>query len=316
MLTTPVVRSLKAAYPNCEIHFFTKPAFTALLAHNPYIDRVIELERPLWRQLLTLRKEGYDFILDLHHNLRSLLTKISLGVPARAFPKRNKEKYKWVHQKDYATPIEHIVLRYAETLQPLGVELDDKGLDVFLPEGAELEAKDYLITQGFDPLHTPLLAVVLGAKHNTKRWIPAYFVETLNQYPYPVLLIGGPDAKAEAEEITSQLSGAYLNLVGKKNLLQSAALMKQCHRVLTHDTGFMHIAAAFMQDSVVLWGNTLPAFGMSPYKTKYINLQINHLSCRPCSKIGFDSCPQGHFKCMRDLSPAMVLEALNQKDLD
>lgn len=89
-------------------------------------------------------------------------------------------------------------------------------------------------------------------------------------------------------------------------LNESAALLKQASVVITHDTGMMHIAAAFQKKIISIWGNTVPDFGMYPYlNNEYRNsfkiIENNDLSCRPCSKIGFDKCPTGHFKCMNDL---------------
>jgi ADP-heptose:LPS heptosyltransferase len=86
--------------------------------------------------------------------------------------------------------------------------------------------------------------------------------------------------------------------------------MRLCPAVLTHDTGFMHIAAAFGQPCFTLWGNTVPEFGMYPWRTRHIPLQVTGLGCRPCSKIGHASCPKGHFRCMRDLQPDTVLAAM------
>ena len=77
--------------------------------------------------------------------------------------------------------------------------------------------------------------------------------------------------------------------------------MKQARAVLAHDTGFMHIAAAFKMKVFSLWGNTVPEFGMTPFRTETYLLENKDLSCRPCSKIGYDACPKGHFKCMREL---------------
>ena len=88
---------------------------------------------------------------------------------------------------------------------------------------------------------------------------------------------------------------------------ESVALIKQSRLVVTHDTGLMHIAAAFKKRIVSIWGNTVPEFGMFPYygdKNKIeenILLEVNGLSCRPCSKIGFEKCPRGHFKCMKEI---------------
>jgi ADP-heptose:LPS heptosyltransferase len=64
----------------------------------------------------------------------------------------------------------------------------------------------------------------------------------------------------------------------------------------------MHIAAAFKKNILSVWGNTVPSFGMTPYKTNYEVFQVNKLWCRPCSKTGYDKCPLGHFKCMNEQS--------------
>jgi ADP-heptose:LPS heptosyltransferase len=91
------------------------------------------------------------------------------------------------------------------------------------------------------------------------------------------------------------------NGCGKFNINQSASVIKKARYVFTHDTGLMHIAAAFKKEIFSIWGNTIPAFGMYPYRTKFTILENNRLSCRPCSKIGYNQCPKGHFKCMKEL---------------
>ena len=64
----------------------------------------------------------------------------------------------------------------------------------------------------------------------------------------------------------------------------------------------MHVAAAFNKEIISIWGNTIPEFGMSPYMPQTPNnstiMEVKGLNCRPCSKLGFDKCPKGHFKCM------------------
>jgi ADP-heptose:LPS heptosyltransferase len=91
------------------------------------------------------------------------------------------------------------------------------------------------------------------------------------------------------------------NACGHFTLHQSASLVKQAQLVVSHDTGLMHIAAAFQKEIISVWGNTVPAFGMYPYRTNFRILEVEGLSCRPCSKIGYEKCPQGHFRCMRDI---------------
>ena len=312
VLTTPVIRSLKAAQPETEIHYLTKSAYADLLTPNPHISAVHVLEKNNWRALMRqLRAEQFDHILDLHHNLRSLRVKLALLRPASSFDKYNLTKFRMVRLKTPGLAAPHIVTRYGETLRPLGLDLDGGGLDFFLPENARHTAQALIAQTGWQG-GAPL-AVVLGATYATKRWLPEYFAETIESYGKPVILIGGPDARAEAQFIREAVSVPLLDAVGKYSLAEAAALMQGCHAVLTHDTGFMHIAAAFGMKVYSLWGNTVPEFGMTPYRTPHVILETRGLPCRPCSKIGFDQCPQGHFRCMKDLKPAQVLAALRDE---
>jgi len=109
---------------------------------------------------------------------------------------------------------------------------------------------------------------------------------------------------------TSNLKPQIISLCGKLSLNQSAAIIKHSQRVITHDTGLMHIAAALKKEVYSIWGNTIPAFGMYPYRTKYHSLENKSLGCRPCSKIGFQKCPKGHFKCAYSIANEALVEAL------
>ena len=73
----------------------------------------------------------------------------------------------------------------------------------------------------------------------------------------------------------------------------------------------MHIAAAFKKDIISIWGNTIPEFGMSPYMagTNSKIMQVQNLSCRPCSKLGYSKCPKKHFSCMNLQDETIITEA-------
>lgn len=317
VLTTPVVRAIHRQYPESEIHFLTKSAFAGLLQPNPYIHQVHGWDDAQAASIMAhLRSLQFDAVLDLHHNLRSARVRWALRRPSAAFPKANFAKYLlvrgWRKQPNGSLrPISHVVSRYGETLRLIQASLDAEGLDFFLPETAEIAAAHAWQHAPFLPAQKPI-AVCLGATHATKRWLPEYFVETLQQYGQPVVLLGGKDAVKEAQFISDALHGIVpvWNTVAQFDIMTSAALMRACACVLTHDTGFMHIAAAFHLPMVTLWGSTVPALGFAPYNTPFQVAEVPNLSCRPCSKIGFDACPKGHFRCMKELSPAMVLSQL------
>ena len=301
VLTSPVVRSLKQAFPDAELHFLTKQSYAKLLEPNPYIDQIHAFNGDWSAMINDLKKHHFSHIFDLHRNLRSLRVKLAVRRPYSTFNKQNINKYLLTKPMLRALTgnIAHVVDRYGATLHPLGIQLDQQGLDFFLPDGKEEEAKQIL--QDHFQSSSPSLAVVLGATHRTKRWIPTHFQSFLNQNGQSAVLLGGPDIRHEADEIIAGLKVPFLDAVGKYDLFTSAALMKQCQQVITHDTGLMHIAAAFQQPMITLWGNTVPEFGMTPYKATHEIREVEGLSCRPCSKIGHGECPKGHFRCMKEL---------------
>ena len=110
-------------------------------------------------------------------------------------------------------------------------------------------------------------------------------------------------------------AGAHVvNLCGALSLYQSASFVRQAAKVATHDTGLMHIAAAFRKEMVSIWGNTVPKFGMYPFypdgMDRNTTIEVQGLSCRPCSKIGHKRCPEKHFRCMNALDIAQICSAL------
>lgn len=308
VLTSPVVRSLRKHLPEAEIHFLTRDEYRVLVEHDPAIDRVHVLLGSMSDTIAELKKEKFDLVFDLHKNLRSMRIKNELGVQAFSFPKLNIRKYFFTRFKINRMPDVHIVERYAAALEEIGGSLDDEGLALHMPRDVEDSGASMLR----ENLGDNAIAVVLGAKFGTKRYPVEYYADLLNKLGKPVLLMGGPNEKEDAKKVEKGLEIPCWNIVGELGLLESAACMKACSCVFTNDTGFMHIAAAFKMKVYSVWGNTVPAFGMYPYKTESLVIEVENLSCRPCSKIGYDKCPKGHFKCMKELTPAVVLQRIKE----
>lgn len=309
VLTTPVVRCLKLQYPNAEIHYLTKPAFKIILEHNPYLTQVHVLDKPLLKKVMELKQLGFDYIIDLHNNLRTRIIKSAMDVPAFSFDKLNTEKAQLVNFKQNTLPQVHIVDRYLDTLKSFGVSNDGQGLDYFIPEDVNLNDEVKQLTS------KPYIAIAIGAQHSTKRLPTQKLIDVCKNINTHVILLGGKEDETIGNEIAKQSGSHVVNLSGKLSLHQSALVVKLAQKVITHDTGLMHIAAAFKKPIISIWGNTVPEFGMTPYYGNYnINQQlfeVNNLSCRPCSKIGFNACPKTHFNCMHLQDAVAIAEAAN-----
>lgn len=308
VLTTPVIRCIKKQVPNVEVHYLTKFSFRSIVQSNPYVDKVHVLDENLEQIIDQLKQENFDYIIDLHYNLRTLKVKRALkNVKAFSFNKLNVQKWLLTALKINVMPQVHIVDRYMDTVKSLGVINDNYGLDYFIPE------KDVVPQHDIPAAHSlGYIAIVIGAALNTKKLPIDKLQQLCSSINHPIILLGGPEDKVNGESIASVDPVKIYNSCGKFNLNESADLVRRSKLVITHDTGLMHIAAAFKKKIISIWGNTVPAFGMGPYYGLATQLhdvmEVKGLSCRPCSKIGYNKCPRGHFKCMNNQDIEQVVK--------
>ena len=307
VLTTPVVRCLKKQIATAEVHYLTKNSFENILTANPYIDKIHLLKDNLDETIETLRQEDFDYVIDLHHNLRTLKVKRALKKKSFSFNKLNIEKWLMTALKINKLSSAHIVDRYLDTLKSFSVKNDNAGLDYFIPENEFVKEKDIPTSH-----HAGYIGVVIGAAYFTKKFPLHKLQELCASIVHPIILLGGPEDKEEGDKIAALDNVKIYNACGKFSLNESADLVRRAKLIVTNDTGLMHIASAFKRPIISLWGNTIPEFGMYPYYGQnfihamdvlpYEIMEVKNLSCRPCSKIGYKKCPKGHFKCMEFIS--------------
>ena len=308
VLTTPVIRCLRKKYPGAEIYFLTKKRFAGIVESNPYINQVFSLKNDIKETIDSLEEEKFDYVIDLHNNLRTFRIRKALkGVPFYSFNKLNTRKWIYTNFKINLMPAKHIVDRYMKTVEKLGVVNDGLGLDYFIPEKDKVKDSDipFSHSQGY-------LAIVIGAAHFTKKLPVDKLKKLCEEIKYPIILLGGNEDFYHGLDISQVDPVKIYNACGKFSLNESADIIRKSNMVISHDTGLMHIAAAFKKNILSVWGNTVPSFGMYPYNTSYEVFQVNKLWCRPCSKIGFDKCPLGHFKCMREIPVNAIVESSNK----
>ena len=318
VLATPVVRCLKKQVANAEIHFLIKSNFRPIVSSNPYIDKIHYLENSLADIVKELKKEDFDYIIDLQHNVRSMKVKKALRKNSFSFNKLNIEKWLYTNLKWNKLPAIHIVDRYLQTVESFGVKNDGAGLDYFIADDERVKETDIPASH-----QAGYIGIVIGAALNTKKYPLHKLRELCGAIDHPVILLGGLEDAEEGEKIAAVDSIKIYNACGKYSLNESADLVRRAKMIVTNDTGLMHIAAAFKKPVISLWGNTVPEFGMYPYygdnyishkqQVPYDIIEIRNLSCRPCSKIGYDKCPKSHFKCMELIEATTVLEKIRER---
>lgn len=277
----------------------TKTAFREVLEHNPYVTKVHHFSGALSEVVPQLKEEKFDLVADLHKNLRSYRLRQALGVKTLSFDKLNSKKLLAVRFKMRSLlPQKHIVDRYFEGMAPAGIINDGEGLDYFIGEDEKIDTAKLF----FKGQQKEFLVLVIGGSYPTKQIPFNKLVQICDRATMPVVLLGGKEDKPVADELR-KLFPHLVNGSGQFSINQSASVIEQAGWVITSDTGMMHIAAAYNKKIISVWGNTIPEFGMAPYKPHPQNLilEIKNLGCRPCSKLGYRRCPRGHFRCMQDI---------------
>lgn len=313
VLTTPIVRCVKNQVKDCEIHYLTKRPFAQILSNNPHIAKIHVIDHSINEVIQVLKAEKFDFLVDLHNNIRTLSLKRKLGVSNAAFPKLNIAKWILVNFKWNRLPQHHIVERYFEAVKSLKVTNDLQPCEYYLSPAdlVDTEATFFLAPSSY-------IALAIGAQFASKRMPASKLIEICNQVNKPIILVGGKDdAEVAREVIQASTNTQLINACGKLSLGQSASVVKQAAVIITNDTGMMHIASAFEIPTVSVWGSTVPALGMYPYfpqqEQAFSVHEVMNLSCRPCSKIGFQACPKKHFSCMmKQDSTAIASDAVQR----
>lgn len=301
VLASPAIRCAKLQIPCVQIHFLTKSSMKAVVENNPYIDQFHFFSGSLKNTIQELKKENFDYIIDLHKNLRSFRIRFSLDVPTLSFRKLSLEKFLLTKFGINKMPNRHISLRSVDALKPLGVNYDGNGLDYFV---SKINEENF--SKKFNHLPNKYVALVLGASYETKRMPVNLWLNWIDQIPMPIILLGGSDCENENLLIQKARPEKVISLVGKCSLDESALVLKNAQLVASHDTGLLYMACAFNVPTVAVWGGTSPKLQVEPFypssnnNPKYYNSIVEGLNCQPCSNFGTKSCPKGHFKCMNN----------------
>ena len=301
VLTTPAIRCLKQQMPGAEVHFLTKKKFKAVTIANPYIDKFHYLDNDFSETIKIIRAEEYDYIIDLHKNLRTLRLYFETDTKTEwlSYRKLSIQKFLLTMFHINTMPGIHISKRCLNTLNVLGIKDDGKGLDYFVPPDEAIKNTDLPLSHrmGF-------IVIVIGASFYTKKLPVPKLQELCKSIAHPIILVGGKEDLPEAEAIAAVDPIKIYNACGKFSLNESADITRQAKLVISHDTGLQYIACAFQRKVLAIWGGTSPKLDVEPFygtsqPAKHTNYIVPALPCQPCSNFGTRTCPKKHFKCMQ-----------------
>lgn len=313
VLTTPLLRALRARHPEARITFVTKRAMAPLVADHPALNEVLVLEPggSLPGLAAALRERNFSHLLDLHGTLRARLVRLLVPGRWRGFNHRRRERAVLIRSKRDIYP-EHrpVAERYFEAAEGLDVRPDGGPAEFYVAPAAAAVAAAWLAETALAS-NRPLAVLAPGAAHFTKRWPVEGWVALAQQLVkdgYDLALAGGAE-DVQLCQVVAGLAGSRAAVAaGRFGLQETGALLRRAAVSISGDTGVMHMATASGTAVVALMGPTVRPFGFFPYQARAMVLERD-LDCRPCSAHGGARCPLGHHRCLRDIAPAEVAAA-------
>ena len=298
ILATPVVSELNRVFPEAKIDFLLKKGNESLVAGNPKINEVITFDKSSgkWKSILRLIKQcrasNYDLVINLHRFASSgMIAGFSKGKKRYGF-KKNPFSFKYTKSFEHSIGDgTHEVERNLKLVSEFGC-LPKTRPELFPSENEVASIQPY-INQEYYCLAP---ASVWFTKQLPKeKWLE--LIEKIGSNK-TIYLLGGKDDFELCESILNGASTeSLINLSGKLNLLESAALIQKSTRTYVNDSGPLHLASAVNAPVTAFFCSTVPDFGFGPLSDDSEIKEVKDLECRPCGLHGYKSCPKGHFDC-------------------
>jgi heptosyltransferase-2 len=306
VLTIPLIRSLKKYRPEIELFFLTTPVGKSLLEDQHNIDKIIVYDKKgkdkgsvsLFRKIKEIKTYHIDTVLSPHRSFRSGIIAMFSGAGNRVgynlpylipFYNVRLKRHKDMHEID----------RILSLLNPLNLKLsaDDRY--------PSLRTKNTIREKG-------VIGIAPGSVWGTKQWTEegyAGLIRKLHEKGYGIVLIGSSSDKMIADRIKA-IAGVELNdMTGKTDLKGLVELLSNLTLLVTNDNGAMQVAQAVNTPIVAIFGPTVPEQGFAPIRPNTVVLENEGLYCRPCSAHCPMEYPEGHFLCMKAITPDNVFAA-------
>lgn len=331
VLTTPMIAAFKRYRPEAKLTVMVKPEAVSLLRNNPHVDDLLIIDKKgkhqgaagMFRMIGEIRSRNFDLLLSPHKSHRTGFLAMFSKIPRR-FGYRDAGWARFAYTKHLTRPMDlpeiERLLQFLEDALGENTQLFPRDLELYVNDEAREQARDIL--SQLDASHPVLVAP--SSVWPTKRWTPWNFAELigllLERYKKPVLLVGSPGDREVADRVLEFLKLAHPdwpdrrvhNICGKTSLPALYALMEKSLLLVSNDSAPVHFGCAAKIPVVAIFGPTVPALGYAPIAPRTAVAELADLGCRPCGLHGAKRCPQSHFRCMKDLTPAMVMDVVEK----
>ena len=315
VLSTPLIKKIKDTYPDSDITYVTTPSGEAILKNNPHLNNIIVYDKRgehkgisgVWQLGKRLRYENFNMVITPHRYLRSSILSWLSRSPIRKGYDIASGSFLFTEKIKYDRT-KHEVEKLLSFVAPE----NKKRYEIELYPGEKEKMKGDNLWKENLLEDKKVVVLAPGSKWFTKQWPVEYFnklAKSLKKLSnVRLIVVGGKDEinlPIEKENI--------IDMRGKTSLLELADILSRADVVVTNDSSPIHIASAFKKPRIfALFGPTIEKFGFFPWSLNSKVFQVDGLKCRPCGIHGGKSCPEKHFKCMRDILPEEVFNEIKK----
>ena len=297
VLATAMVNAIKIQFPESRVDLLVKKGNEGLVTEHPQLSEVLVLDkerkwRSIFKMIMEVRKRKYDFVINVHRFASSGLISVLSGAKTIGFDKNPFSRF-------YTLRLPHPILkgihetdRNFSLIAALGIVKQQKPW-IKPTEEAERKVKDYQ--------KETYVCFAPASVWATKQLPVEKWVELARKQIQTIYLLGGNNDFALCEQIREKNPQQVINLAGKLSLMESVALMKNAQRNYVNDSGPLHFASAVNAPTTAFFCSTVTDFGFGPLADDSEVNEVSGLACRPCGLHGKKECPEGHFKCGKEM---------------
>jgi lipopolysaccharide heptosyltransferase I len=308
----PVLHALRQRFPEAVFHWVVAKGFDGILEDHPLIHKLWIIDKDSWKQAgnlprtfselknlsRALRSEKFDLVIDLQGLFRSAMIGILSGAEERVGFDNAREGARFSYKYRVRTQTElHAVEKNLQLAEFVGCPC----ADTVFPLPPLVEVPHIVKNLGRYAVIAPSAGTLV------KRWPAEYFGNLASRLPIPSVIVGGRSDAALGDEVTSLSGSRAVSLVGETSLRELAAIIGGAEFFVSPDSGPMHLAAALNIPVFAIFGPTSP-LRTGPYGKIHTVIRLD-LPCSPC----FSRKPCPDWRCIREITPNMVLEAINRR---
>jgi heptosyltransferase-2 len=297
ILSTSVVNSIKAQYPKAQVDLLVKKGNEGLVLGHPNLNRVLIFDKSRkWREMLRIiranRATRYDFIINLHRFASSGLIAVLSQSKIIGFDKNPLARF-------YTMKLPHPISK--------GIHEIDRNFSLIAALGVKHLVKPSIVPSKeamqkvTEYQEAPYVCFAPASVWATKQLPMEKWVELSEKQDHVIYLLGGPNDRTRCETIKTKSPARIQNLAGELSLMESVALMKGAVRNYVNDSGPLHFASAVNAPITAYFCSTVTDFGFGPLSDDSEVNEVTGLACRPCGLHGKKECPEGHFKCGKEM---------------